>query len=147
MLTGKGVTAWQRALASLAVPQAPSGRPPGAAPAHLPALPAPAAAELISALAAVSTGTIKIWHHAGLLTGHPYNDKGQCLYPRPAPTPQPAHKDENSAADAPPLPLTTRNPARKCQTPPLPSPPGQHQNTTHRPREVQYATRGFIRGA
>jgi hypothetical protein len=100
----------------------------------------------IAAQLGVSTGTIKIWHHAGLL-GHPYNDKGQCLYPRPAPTPQPAHKDENSAADAPPLPLTTRNPARKCQTPPLPSPPGQHQNTTHRPREVQYATRGFIRGA
>ncbi len=87
VLTGKGVTAWQRALASLAVPQAPSGRPPGAAPAHLPALPAPAAAELISALAAVSTGTIKIWHHAGLLTGHPYNDKGQCLYPPPGPNP------------------------------------------------------------
>ena len=35
----------------------------------------------------VSTGTIKIWHHAGLLTGHPYNDKGQCLYPPPGDNP------------------------------------------------------------
>ncbi len=100
----------------------------------------------IASRLSVSTGTIKTWHHAGLLTGHPYNDKGQCLYPRPAPTPQPAHKDANSADDAPPLPLTTRNPAMKCQTPPLPSPPGQHQNTTHRSGKVQYSTRGFIRG-
>ena len=61
VLTGKGVTAWQRALASLAVPQpGPPGRPPGAAPASQPAtLPAPAAAELISALAAVAlAGTV-----------------------------------------------------------------------------------------
>jgi DNA invertase Pin-like site-specific DNA recombinase len=35
----------------------------------------------------VSAGTIKIWHHAGLLTAHPYNDKGQCLYPPPGPNP------------------------------------------------------------
>ena len=34
----------------------------------------------IAAQLDVSTGTIKIWNHAGLLTGHPYNDKGQCLY-------------------------------------------------------------------
>jgi len=54
VLVGKGVTAWQRALASLAVPQAPSGRPPGTAPDCLPALPAPVAAELISVLAAVA---------------------------------------------------------------------------------------------
>jgi len=63
VLTGKGVTAWQRTLASLAVPQPPPGRPPGAAPAHLPALPAPVAAELISALAAVPL--------AGTVTGPP----------------------------------------------------------------------------
>ena len=64
MLTGKGVTAWQRALASLAVPQAPPGRPPGAAPARPGrALPAPVAAELISALAAVAL--------AGTVTGPP----------------------------------------------------------------------------
>jgi hypothetical protein len=59
----------------------------------------------------VPAKTVKIWHHAGLITGHPYNDKGQCLYPRPAPTPQPAHKDANSANDAPPLPHTTLEPA------------------------------------
>jgi hypothetical protein len=64
VLAGKGVTAWQRALASLAVPQpAPGRRPPGAARAHPPALPAPVAAELISALAAVAL--------AGTATGPP----------------------------------------------------------------------------
>jgi DNA invertase Pin-like site-specific DNA recombinase len=35
----------------------------------------------------VSTGTIKTWHHAGLITGHPFNDKGQCLYQPPGPNP------------------------------------------------------------
>jgi hypothetical protein len=60
VLAGKGVTAWQRALASLAVPQpAPAGRLPGSAPAQAARLPAPVAAELISALAAVAlAGTI-----------------------------------------------------------------------------------------
>jgi DNA-binding transcriptional regulator YiaG len=36
-----------------------------------------------AALLGVSTGTVKAWHHAGLITGHPFNDKGQCLYPPP----------------------------------------------------------------
>jgi hypothetical protein len=63
VLTGNGVTAWQRTLASLAGPQPPPGHPPAAAPAHLPALPAPVAAELISALAAVAL--------AGTATGPP----------------------------------------------------------------------------
>jgi hypothetical protein len=60
VLTGKGVTAWQRALASLAVPQpAPPRQLPGAARPHPAVLPAPVAAELISALAAVAlAGTI-----------------------------------------------------------------------------------------
>ena len=40
-----------------------------------------------AALLGVSAKTIKIWHHAGLITGHPYNDKGQCLYPPPGPNP------------------------------------------------------------
>jgi hypothetical protein len=40
-----------------------------------------------AALLGVSTGTVKTWHHAGLITGHPYNDKGQCLYPPPGPNP------------------------------------------------------------
>jgi hypothetical protein len=64
VLAGKGVTAWQRTLASLAVPQpAPAGRLPGSAPAQSARLPAPVAAELISALAAVAL--------AGTVTGPP----------------------------------------------------------------------------
>ena len=43
-------------------------------------------AELASQLG-VSTGTVKNWYHAGLITGHPYNDKGQCLYPPPGKNP------------------------------------------------------------
>ena len=35
----------------------------------------------------VPAKTVKIWHHAGLITGHPYNDKGQCLYPPPGQNP------------------------------------------------------------
>jgi hypothetical protein len=61
VLTRSGVTAWQRALASLAVPQpAPAVRLPGAVPAGPPPTPpAPVAAELISALAAVAlAGTV-----------------------------------------------------------------------------------------
>jgi DNA invertase Pin-like site-specific DNA recombinase len=42
--------------------------------------------ELASQLG-VSSGTIKSWYHAGLITGHPYNDKGQCLYPPPGDNP------------------------------------------------------------
>jgi hypothetical protein len=57
MLTGKGVTAWQRALAGLTPTPgsdatAPVRRPPGTRPAT--GLPAPVAAELINALAAVA---------------------------------------------------------------------------------------------
>jgi hypothetical protein len=29
----------------------------------------------------VPAKTVKIWYHAGLITGHPYNDKGQCGVP------------------------------------------------------------------
>jgi hypothetical protein len=35
----------------------------------------------------VPAKTVKIWYHAGLITGHPFNDKGQCLYPPPGPNP------------------------------------------------------------
>ena len=35
----------------------------------------------------VPAKTVKIWHHAGLITGHPFNDKGQCLYPPPGENP------------------------------------------------------------
>ena len=53
----------------------------------------------IAALLSVSTGTVKAWHHAGLIAGHPYDDKGQCLYPPPGPNPRPAHKDASSASE------------------------------------------------
>ena len=61
MLTRSGVTAWQRALASLAVPQPAPAMGPGAPPAGRRGLPAPVAAELISVLAAVAL--------AGAVTG------------------------------------------------------------------------------
>ena len=48
----------------------------------------------------VSTGTVKIWYHAGLVTGHPYNDKGKSSTTRPAPT----------------RPARTRTPARHHTT-------------------------------
>jgi hypothetical protein len=35
----------------------------------------------------VPAKTVKIRHHAGLITGHPFNDKGECLYPPPGPNP------------------------------------------------------------
>jgi len=35
----------------------------------------------------VPAKTVKICYHAGLITGHPCNDKGQCLYPPPGPNP------------------------------------------------------------
>ena len=58
--------------------------------------------ELASQLG-VSTGTIKTWYHAGLITGHPYNDKGQCLYPPPG---------DNPPARAQGRKLSERRPAR-----------------------------------
>ena len=58
VLTGKGVTAWRHALAGLTPTgpgtAAPAGPPPGTHPAPAAGLPAPVAAELISALAAVA---------------------------------------------------------------------------------------------
>jgi hypothetical protein len=98
-------------------------------------------------LLGVSTSTVKTWHHAGLITGHPYNDKGQCLYPPPGPNPPARHKDANSANDAPPTPKTPREPTGNVR-------PHRYrlrqddsqQNTPHQPQEVQYATRGFMRG-
>jgi DNA invertase Pin-like site-specific DNA recombinase len=43
-------------------------------------------AEMASHLG-IPAKTVKTWYHAGLITGHPYNDKGQCLYPPPGPNP------------------------------------------------------------
>ena len=55
----------------------------------------------IAALLGVSTGTIKTWHHAGLIAGHPYNDKGQCLYPPPGPNPPARAQGRNSSERRP----------------------------------------------
>ena len=56
MLVGKGVTAWRHALASLTPtsPAAPARRLSGTRPVQPADLPAPVAAELINALAAVA---------------------------------------------------------------------------------------------
>ena len=62
----------------------------------------------------VPAKTVKIWHHAGLITGHPYNDKGQCLYPPPGhnpPTRAQGRKLSERRPARPPLPQTTREPA------------------------------------
>jgi len=61
VLTRSGVTAWQRTVASLAPadPANRAGSPAGPLPASGATLPAPVAAELISALAAVAlAGTV-----------------------------------------------------------------------------------------
>jgi DNA invertase Pin-like site-specific DNA recombinase len=43
-------------------------------------------------LLGVSTGTVKIWYHAGIVTGQRYNDKGQILYDPPGPNPPARHQ-------------------------------------------------------
>jgi DNA invertase Pin-like site-specific DNA recombinase len=40
----------------------------------------------------VSTGTVKIWYHAGIVTGQRYNDKGEVLYHPPGPNPPTRHQ-------------------------------------------------------
>ena len=40
----------------------------------------------------VSTATVKIWHHAGIVTGQRYNDKGEVLYHPPGPNPPTLHQ-------------------------------------------------------
>jgi DNA invertase Pin-like site-specific DNA recombinase len=54
-------------------------------------------------LLGVSTGTVKAWHHAGLITGHPYNDKGQCLYPPPGDNPPTRTQGRKLSTRAPAL--------------------------------------------
>ena len=69
--------------------------------------------------------TVKIWYHAGIVSGQRYNDKGEVLYHPPGPNPQPATKD----ADTTPCDLHERHLA------------------VNRSEEVQYATRRFALGA
>jgi hypothetical protein len=40
----------------------------------------------------VSTGTVKIWHQAGIVSGQRYNDKGEVLYQPPGPNPPARHQ-------------------------------------------------------
>ena len=40
----------------------------------------------------VSTGTVKIWYHAGIVSGQRYNDKGEVLYDPPGPNPPAPHQ-------------------------------------------------------
>jgi Recombinase/Recombinase zinc beta ribbon domain len=46
----------------------------------------------MAALPGVSAGTVKIWYHAGIVSGQRYNDKGQVLYNPPGPNPPAPHQ-------------------------------------------------------
>ena len=46
----------------------------------------------IAELLGVSPGTVKIWYHAGIVSGQRYNDKGQVLYNPPGPNPPARHQ-------------------------------------------------------
>ncbi len=43
-------------------------------------------------LLGVSPGTVKIWYHAGIVSGQRYNDKDEVLYNPPGPNPPPRHQ-------------------------------------------------------
>ena len=62
--------------------------------------------EMATALG-VSTGTVKAWRDAGLVSGHRYNDHGQMLYHRPGPNPPTRHQGHPA--------LTKRRPAQTPQ--------------------------------
>ncbi|HUY49276.1 MAG TPA: recombinase family protein [Streptosporangiaceae bacterium] len=46
----------------------------------------------MAALLGVSTSTVKIWYHAGIVSGQRYNDKGEVLYDPPGPNPPALHQ-------------------------------------------------------
>ena len=46
----------------------------------------------MAALLGVSTSTVKIWYHAGIVSGQRYNDKGEILYQPPGPNPPALHQ-------------------------------------------------------
>jgi DNA invertase Pin-like site-specific DNA recombinase len=46
----------------------------------------------ITELLGVSPATVKIWYHAGIVSGQRYNDKGQVLYNPPGPHPPARHQ-------------------------------------------------------
>jgi hypothetical protein len=61
----------------------------------------------IAAALGVSTGTVKAWRDAGLVSGHRYNDHGQMLYHPPGPNPPTRHQGHPA--------LTKRRPAQTPQ--------------------------------
>ena len=61
----------------------------------------------IAAALGVSTGTIKAWRDAGLVSGQRYNDHGQMLYHPPGPNPPTRHQGHPA--------LTQRRPAQTPQ--------------------------------
>jgi len=65
----------------------------------------------------ISISQVKVWHHHGLVRGHPYNDKNQCLYEHPG--------------DDPPRKAQGVKLSRRCP---------REQVTTDRPQEVQCET-------
>ena len=90
----------------------------------------------IAALLGVSTRTVKTWHHAGLITGHPYNDKGQCLYPPPGPNPPTRTQGRKLSKRAPPAtppPQTAHEPAGTVRPHRYRLHQRQQQNPPHRP--------------
>jgi hypothetical protein len=46
----------------------------------------------MAALLGVSTSTVKIWYHAGIVSGQRYNDKAEVLYHPPGPNPPARHQ-------------------------------------------------------
>jgi DNA invertase Pin-like site-specific DNA recombinase len=46
----------------------------------------------MAGLLGVSTSTVKIWYHAGIVSGQRYNDKGEVLYNPPGPNPPTRHQ-------------------------------------------------------
>ena len=62
----------------------------------------------------VSTGTVKAWRHAGLVSGKCYNDKGQALYHPPGPNPPAPHHGPPRLTDRRPAQTSdTREPTRR----------------------------------
>ncbi|MGH3119985.1 MAG: recombinase zinc beta ribbon domain-containing protein, partial [Streptosporangiaceae bacterium] len=57
-------------------------------------------ADMASALG-VSESTVKIWHHAGIVSGQRYNDKGEALYNPPGPNPPALHQGHRHATQLP----------------------------------------------
>ena len=57
-------------------------------------------AEMAAALG-VSASTVKIWYHAGIVTGQRYNDKGEVLYDPPGTNPPARHQGRRHATQLP----------------------------------------------